>query len=600
MVSSLLKKSLVLICVLSNLCSCSTGGIPPTQKHDYPETPYVDYNLTGLPEFVEGISECIDTEKQYVLPDGYLYEYKAIPTYSAVNQLEIATDIDGSVFNGCGYQDNARIRGVLEVGESDISFITGFIPIESGDSIHFSNNCFNPQNTSAHILHTAFYDDAKQIIGSTSMSAAEEKYFEIVEQNNDGYATTIKVEDTTNSLAFIRLTLIGSGESQIISINEPLIATYDDYSWIKTDKYVSSDWIDEIDSVSEHINNIEILDESKVTKFFFASDMHLDPGSTSSYTEDIGKVCAEVMKRCNISFYIDAGDSSTQSSGFMPSDFEKNISDVLSQLSPIPHKNILLAVGNHDGATGKCMYNEELVYYRYQLTNEQRSAVFFDWQRDTNEYKRFDSDGTYYYIDDLTTKTRYIILNPFWSKWAGDEEGFVVNIQHSFFHTPLYGEQQLKWFAEEALDMPSDYAAVIIAHHVNNVEANKNPVIDYAILKGIVDAFNNKSKYSGTCYGAEEWQSTNISVNYENANGEIIAIFSGHNHKNITYDYFETVPCIHITTTGAYWDVRDENAEERIRGTASEFSVDAVVIDRVSRKIYMNRLGAGEDRIIEY
>jgi hypothetical protein len=69
---------------------------------------------------------------------------------------------------------------------------------------------------------------------------------------------------------------------------------------------------------------------------------------------------------------------------------------------------------------------------------------------------------------------------------------------------------------------------------------------------------------------------------------------------NAEYDYFKNVPCINTTTTGAYWAVRDENASERIKGTSSEFAVDVVTIDRTARKIYLTRLGAGDDRVIDY
>lgn len=196
-------------------------------------------------------------------------------------------------------------------------------------------------------------------------------------------------------------------------------------------------------------------------------------------------------------------------------------------------------------------------------------------------------------MDDSTTKIRYIVLNSFWSQWQGNEEGYVYNIQHSFFNAHSFGSRQLHWFAEEALDMPEGYGAVIVTHFS---PATK----DFEISKGIVDAFSSQTTYKGKYKGVEDWQSVNIAVNYENASGEIIAVFQGHNHTDATYDYFEHVPCINMTTTGAYGDVRDENAEERIKGTSSEFAVDVVTIDRTARKIYLTRLGAGADRIIKY
>jgi hypothetical protein len=253
----------------------------------------------------------------------------------------------------------------------------------------------------------------------------------------------------------------------------------------------------------------------------------------------------------------------------------------------------LLTVGNHDGATGQREYNGEIAYYRYQLNNEERSVVFFDWQRTTNQHKSFDSDGTYFYLDDANTKTRYILLNSFWSKWEGDEDGFVPDIQHGFMQTPIFGPQQLEWFAAEALDMPAGYGAVIITHNASTAK-------DFSVFKGIVDAYSGRTTYEGSYEGEELWQSTDIAVNYRYVEGEILAVFQGHNHADGQFDYFQSVPCIEITTAGAYWAVRDENAEGRVKGTSTEFAVDVVVIDRDSRTIYLTRLGVGEDKVITY
>ena len=113
-------------------------------------------------------------------------------------------------------------------------------------------------------------------------------------------------------------------------------------------------------------------------------------------------------------------------------------------------------------------------------------------------------------------------------------------------------------------------------------------------------AFNNRTTYQGSYVGVGQWQSTDISVNYKYADGEIIAVFQGHNHEDEVYDYFQGIPCINITTAGAYWAVKGEDPEERIKGTDTEFAADVVVVDRETRTIYLTRLGAGGDRIIQY
>lgn len=46
--------------------------------------------------------------------------------------------------------------------------------------------------------------------------------------------------------------------------------------------------------------------------------------------------------------------------------------------------------------------------------------------------------------------------------------------------------------------------------------------------------------------------------------------------------------------------MRDTYTSERVVGTATETALDVVTIDRLNRKIYMTRVGAGNDREIEY
>jgi hypothetical protein len=359
------------------------------------------------------------------------------------------------------------------------------------------------------------------------------------------------------------------------------------------ERYVSGGWIQEIRDTVETVNGMELEKPAKVTRFLFATDIHVGPDPSSSYTDSLGRVCAEVMRRCDIPFFVTGGDNCTQSSEFMPDVFQENMEVLLNQLEPIPQKNILLSLGNHDGATGAREVNGEMYNYCYQLNNAQRSAVFFDWQRQTNKNKRFDDDGTYYYLDEPTSKTRYIILNSYWSQWEGEADGYVADRQHSFFHANLFGPKQLKWFAEKALDMPPDYGAVILLHFAPEAK-------DFDVFRGVVDAFNSRSRYEGSYVGDEDWQTTQITANYKYAEGEIIAVFQGHNHEDAEHDYFQTVPCINVTSAGAYWALKGDTALERVKGTALEFAVDVVIIDRESRTINLTRLGSGDDRVIQY
>ena len=589
--------SVIRLCILmlAALPVVILSGCSAVEKEHTQNVNFVDYGLADCPRFVDSIEDCTSEFRKYVLPDGMLYEYLTEKVYSAVNQIPLSVDENGKVYNDVGYLDNARIRSTLEIVEAENSFVTGFIPVKTGDIIYFLSNCFDPDHAEAGSFNIGFYDINKQAISQVAMLTSCEQFFSVISESEDGYVTSMQINDIgrLEKLAFVRFTLIGSGYGHQLSLNEDFLDYVEESRWSPTSAYVTTDWYDEVKVTSSAVNSIKLQDDS-VIRFLFSSDIHLEPGAGSeSYTQNIGKVSAAVMQMCDIPFFVNAGDSCTQSSWFMPSDFKANMEEVLLQMEPVPQQNMLFTVGNHDGATGQKEVDGETLHYRFQLDNQERSSVFFDWQKNSNEQKVFGEDGSYYYLDDPDTKTRYIALNSFWAPWEGDSEGFVTDIEHSFFHNPRFGEEQLLWLANEALNLPSGYAAVINTHNVF-------AALDYEFFKGIVDAFENKTSFSGSYVGDEQWQSVAIDVDFKKSKGELIAVFQGHEHKDIVYHDKLEIPVITITTAGAARDVRDIDALERVKDSASETAVDVVSIDRNERKIYMTRLGAGEDRVIDY
>lgn len=110
----------------------------------------------------------------------------------------------------------------------------------------------------------------------------------------------------SDQVSYIRLTLIGSGNKQIISVNEPIDSGHEEFIWTKTEKYVSDSWYEEIKTTVNTIGQIDFLDPSNVVSFLFATDIHLNPEAKGSHTENLGKVCSEVMRACNIPFLFPA------------------------------------------------------------------------------------------------------------------------------------------------------------------------------------------------------------------------------------------------------------------------------------------------------
>ena len=114
-----------------------------------------------------------------------------------------------------------------------------------------------------------------------------------------------------------------------------------------------------------------------------------------------------------------------------------------------------------------------------------------------------------------------------------------------------------------------------------------NIVSDFKRITDGIDKFNQKSSYvfDGTTY------------DYSGCTGEVVCVFSGHNHVD---GCIQTDGGLNVisTTCDAYG--KPEGGVVRTKGTITEQAFDVVNIDYENKKIYMTRIGAGEDRIFSY
>ena len=102
-----------------------------------------------------------------------------------------------------------------------------------------------------------------------------------------------------------------------------------------------------------------------------------------------------------------------------------------------------------------------------------------------------------------------------------------------------------------------------------------------------IDKFNQKSSYVFN----------GITYDYSGCTGEVVCVFSGHNHVD---GCIQTDGGLNVisTTCDAYG--APEGGVVRTKGTITEQAFDVVNIDYENKKIYMTRIGAGEDRVFSY
>ena len=377
------------------------------------------------------------------------------------------------------------------------------------------------------------------------------------------------------------------------------------------------------DAVLEAEQKVSALQDSggiDVAQFVWATDTHIrlnHPASGKTGTpNNIGKLANRLMNDLNIPYFAITGDLLNEMGGqedqALPNrSLIANFYDKL--VNPVGKERCLLTLGNHDGVSiiprldenGNKVVNSNgnYVYDYPQLTREER----FNWY-----FKPFCNDVTkvwggpeYYYVDNSQSKMRYIILCAYNSGiFDVDENHLPVNNQAKVFRNHKYDAQQLKWLANNALQAPEDYSIVILSHSKNEWLENESSEgeSNKEALDSILTAFVDKSTITDLELLTTSLDSNlekvktveYIDVDFSKNKNEICGWFVGHSHGDAEYNSGWFFPIISLNAAGAASDQNFKNKSNK------ETSFDVVTVDKKDKKIYMTRLGAGVDRVVEY
>ena len=209
--------------------------------------------------------------------------------------------------------------------------------------------------------------------------------------------------------------------------------------------------------------------------------------------------------------------------------------------------------GNHDWNDNGKTDSDPTKY----LSNDDVYSVMFKF----NE-RVIDTEGKrYFYKDNVTQKIRYIFIDTGHTRalFAGDTE-------------------QQTWLADILTATESGWKIVIFTHmYWGSLDSSNVPV-----LMGGGTTLNNI-----------------IDTVYSEMQAEIIALVIGHTH----YDYAEKSP-------QGFWRIAtgtDDYARSDLpisptmtKGTTTEQLFDVYHIDTLNKKIYLTRVGAGENRVFSY
>lgn len=578
------------------------------------------------PEFANDVDELEssgDTSKLYVLPDGYIWAYMSVIVPSVPLYTNLAVNFqEGHRFNSSGVTVEAAGATVCEdyigpLTNGDIIRIKGF-----GGCTDYNSQWLN----------------VNKVNYSCSILSSSSSHYSYDYDSETGIVAIKKITDST-SFSYFRVSgkLTGTTDDVIITLNEEIkeSAPTTGYQWANTGHaFVPANYEDRIIAIEEDVADMKddilklqnennssggtssetvtipsywesmVAEKTEIVKslqtaggkdcvcFVWASDTHI-PDNDCGRTTDIGKVMAKMLDNCEIPFAVLSGDINTRASYSTEEKLLNAQKQMPIHLSPIWGTNrLLMALGNHDGCWG-----DSTGYYKHQFSPEEMWQAFFRGQ--ALDFRRvFSNDGLYFYVDNTAQKTRFIVLNShFGGDYAEDDNGWAVNDR---FATSCYGQEQLEWLANIALDMPEGYGAIITAH----VPPNIAYTVDKEQFIGIVNAYCNKTTYSGNyTAGVDGWTNNNISVDFSNAKGELIAMFTGHIHGDSIDTTTMDCPILTILSAGAKANEHNGFVEPeggRTAGTDTETSFDVVTINKQTRTIDCIRVGAGIDREVNY
>lgn len=315
---------------------------------------------------------------------------------------------------------------------------------------------------------------------------------------------------------------------------------------------IPSFWQSAVDNCISKIKALQV--GRNCVTFPFFSDNH----QNNRYS---GVLIAHIMKECNIPYCFYGGDSI--SNGIIADEATMIAQDKAfdTMMSYIPNGRFCRAVGNHDGfwndGTNKYYYDRNQVY---ELFLREESIA---------QNKHFGDDGTYYYIDDIASKVRWVVLNT---------NGGSVD------------STQISWLQNTALSFnESGWAIVFISHQPisNHYHAN---ISNAEEVRTVVKNYINGS-------------SANKAV--------VVGWFSGHIHRDRIYTGVASnttddsvgvaMPFKQVTITSDHTGIAyDDATKHTIANDDQSHAIDFVTINKATRTVNITRLGIGNDRSYSY
>lgn len=531
-------------------------------------------SVQKTPLFVKTKSDCTDTNKVYVLSDGYIYAYKSVTK-------EVFTDVLQTV----GYQANMRINssGAFVAENAKGSDVTNYIPCKVGDVIRIENMDLPSTYTDGvYWCIVAGYNSSKTHLKQTTLVLDYAGYGDKVDaKEKDGQIIQFTVKESFfgSSVAYIALSAKEITSASKVYVNST-IQTIND--WENTGlAYVPTDYEDRIIDLEYEVNELggsviptywESHLETKANEirvalenagknkssFLWYTDSHWLTNSRKS-----PKLLKYLYKHTPINKVNFGGDIINDPNEFTSENI-KYAYDWKRMIKDLPNHHSV--IGNHD--------NNHLARNDSALENMIYSFLFSSEETNDITWGGF----AYYYIDNKCEQTRYLYLDSGRRGLTDDETKFVIDALTS---------------------LPSGWHVVAISHiwaDCNDTAKPSEVTMNSYMQKllNLFDAYNSRQNGSITMV------STSHSYNFTSASGKVEFCIGGHCHVDLNLSSTKGIPVI-ITASDTNQERSSAEDEEcGVLGTITESAVFGIVCDYTSKKLSIIGIGRGGTRVITY
>lgn len=335
--------------------------------------------------------------------------------------------------------------------------------------------------------------------------------------------------------------------------------------------------------ITQKVNEVKAQENknSSTHSFAFITDLHLDANDKYSFS-----IVKKMNKELNLSTVIVGGDLVTETIVGSKAGALRQIQQVVDGLHEV-HPKTMTAQGNHDDSSIMSLWNQT-------IKPDEMYEKMFSFMGDAAQYG---PSGLYHYRDNNAQKIRYIVLNSIDIPYIQVGTG----LKYKGIHIYAYRQTQANWLINEALDTPPGWSVIISSHlppYKEGVQAWDAPTYNEEIVRGILKAYKTKTTYSASSQTSVP-DDLKISVNadFRNKGGDVIAFFCGHVHYDNVVQLPEGFPLITVLNDGGR---RWLDSPQRVSGTIAEQAFDIATVNKNERKIYLTRVGAGNNRVVSY